>query len=331
MTGSTAPRLAVALWIVLLGERLVTRAHRSSPTWRLSAAFGDADPAGAARADAQRRRLAHPAIALRRGRRGAARRAASRSSRPRCARRALRGGAQRRRGRAASRPRAVPELPLPSQPRGEGGALQRAGPARALEAPLGELASRPPARCARSCRGPDGELRRIVERLPAAAPASATGVWFSADGRRALARRPDDRRAASTPSRKKRLEPFEEIQILAKPRAPAPACSPRRRARRSSAKRGGSRSSRHADPRRMLSRYRRRARRALLRAGGERPRARRRRGQPRFGYVHGITLGFGATLIGEAVDYAIYSLHARPGATCAERLSASGRRCGSRC
>ncbi|GKS58030.1 membrane protein [Nitrospira sp.] len=36
--------------------------------------------------------------------------------------------------------------------------------------------------------------------------------------------------------------------------------------------------------------------------------------QQLFGYVHGITLGFGATLIGEAVDYPAYAqLHARQG------------------
>ena len=35
-------------------------------------------------------------------------------------------------------------------------------------------------------RDPTGELRRIFERLPAAAPAKRAGVWFTGDGRRAL-------------------------------------------------------------------------------------------------------------------------------------------------
>jgi predicted exporter len=40
-----------------------------------------------------------------------------------------------------------------------------------------------------------------------------------------------------------------------------------------------------------------------------------------FGFVHGITLGFGVTLIGEAVDYAIYLLtQTAPGAATAETL-----------
>ena len=41
-----------------------------------------------------------------------------------------------------------------------------------------------------------------------------------------------------------------------------------------------------------------------------------------FGFVHGITLGFGVTLIGEAVDYAIYLLtQTAPGAEPAATLS----------
>jgi len=35
-------------------------------------------------------------------------------------------------------------------------------------------------------RDPTGELRRIFERLPAASPAKRAGVWFTADGKRAL-------------------------------------------------------------------------------------------------------------------------------------------------
>ena len=60
-----------------------------------------------------------------------------------------------------------------------------------------------------------------------------------------------------------------------------------------------------------------------------------------FGQVHGMTLGFGTTLIGEAVDYAIYYLIQAPPRTPRRRAPASpmpgagcaraGRRCGSAC
>jgi predicted exporter len=57
----------------------------------------------------------------------------------------------------------------------------------ALESALGELATHSGA-ALRSLlpRDPTGELRRIFERLPAAAPATRAGVWFSGDGARAL-------------------------------------------------------------------------------------------------------------------------------------------------
>jgi predicted exporter len=57
----------------------------------------------------------------------------------------------------------------------------------ALESALAELATQSGAMTrAWLPRDPTGELRRIVERLPAAAPATRQGVWFSADGSRAL-------------------------------------------------------------------------------------------------------------------------------------------------
>ena len=50
-----------------------------------------------------------------------------------------------------------------------------------------------------------------------------------------------------------------------------------------------------------------------------------------FGHVHGMTLGFGSTLLGEAVDYAIYYLiQARAGGAAlwlrVARATLSGRR-----
>lgn len=71
-----------------------------------------------------------------------------------------------------------------------GGGLERfSAPAlrKSLESALGELATQSGA-ALRSLlpRDPTGELRRIFERLPAAAPATRAGVWFSGDGARAL-------------------------------------------------------------------------------------------------------------------------------------------------
>jgi predicted exporter len=56
-----------------------------------------------------------------------------------------------------------------------------------LESALAELATQS-AGPLRSLlpRDPTGELRRIFERLPAASPAKRAGVWFTADGKRAL-------------------------------------------------------------------------------------------------------------------------------------------------
>jgi len=57
----------------------------------------------------------------------------------------------------------------------------------ALEAALAELATQSAgALRAMLPRDPTGELRRIFERLPAASPAKRGGVWFTGDGRRAL-------------------------------------------------------------------------------------------------------------------------------------------------
>ena len=58
---------------------------------------------------------------------------------------------------------------------------------KALESALAELASQPgSATRALLPRDPTGELRQIVTRLPGAGPAQRSGVWFSADGKRAL-------------------------------------------------------------------------------------------------------------------------------------------------
>ena len=51
-----------------------------------------------------------------------------------------------------------------------------------------------------------------------------------------------------------------------------------------------------------------------------------------FGAVHGITLAFGATLIGESVDYPSYLFNnAAPASRSSAPSPASARRCASRC
>jgi predicted exporter len=57
----------------------------------------------------------------------------------------------------------------------------------ALESGLAELAARPGSSLARLLpRDPTGELGQIIERLPGAGPQRRGGVWFSRDGKRAL-------------------------------------------------------------------------------------------------------------------------------------------------
>src|SRR5688572_26865180 len=58
---------------------------------------------------------------------------------------------------------------------------------KSLESALGELATQPGSGLRTLLpRDPTGELRRIVERLPAPAPAKRADVWFSSDSARAL-------------------------------------------------------------------------------------------------------------------------------------------------
>ena len=190
---------------------------------------------------------------------------------------------------------------------------------KALESRLAELATQPgsPARAVLP-RDPTGELRRIVERLPAAAPALREGVWFSADGKRALL-------VAETLA--------GGFDALAQEKA---IQSIRRAARGASVEVSGpgafAAASRSAIEREawllsvvsgglilllMLRIYRRPRIVALcfvpvvtgLAAGTAAV-------SLAFGSVHAITLGFGATLIGEAVDYPSYAcLNAGPGET----------------
>jgi predicted exporter len=189
-----------------------------------------------------------------------------------------------------------------------------------LESALGELATQPagPLR-ALLPRDPTGELRRIVERLPAAAPAKREGVWFSADGTRAilvaetvaggfdaLAQHEAIERIRSAVASSLTLEMSGAGVFAAASRAAV-----EREAWLLSLVSG-------TLILLLLLRIYRRPRMVALCfvpvatgivvgiAGVSLA----------FGNVHAITLGFGATLIGEAVDYPSYvCLNAAPGET----------------
>ena len=190
---------------------------------------------------------------------------------------------------------------------------------KALEAALSELATQPgSAMRAVLPRDPTGELRRIFERLPATAPAKRDGVWFSADGTRALLVAETVAGGFDAVAQEKAIKTIQEsvpnlhVEISG-PGAFAAA-------------------SRAAIEREawllslvsgtlilllMLHIYRRPRIVALcfvpvasgIAIGTATV-------SLAFGNVHAITLGFGATLIGEAVDYPSYAcLNAAPGET----------------
>jgi predicted exporter len=189
-----------------------------------------------------------------------------------------------------------------------------------LESALGELATQPagPLR-ALLPRDPTGELRRIVERLPAAAPAKREGVWFSADGTRAIL-------VAETVAGG--FDALAQQQAIERIRAGIPEGL--------SLEMSGAgvfaAASRAAVEREawLLSLVSGTLILLLLLRIYRRPRLVALCFVPvatgivvgiasvslAFGNVHAITLGFGATLIGEAVDYPSYvCLNAAPGET----------------
>jgi predicted exporter len=197
---------------------------------------------------------------------------------------------------------------------------------KSLESALGELATQSGSGLRTLLpRDPTGELRRIVERLPAAAPAKRAGVWFSSDGARALlvaetlAGGFDPAAQEQAIEAVRRALPDSNLQLeLSGPGIFAAA-------------------SREAIEREawllslvsgtlvlllMLRIYRRPRIVALcfvpvvsgLAVGTAAV-------SLAFGNVHAITLGFGATLVGEAVDYPSYAcLNARPGESLSRAL-----------
>ncbi len=190
---------------------------------------------------------------------------------------------------------------------------------KALESALGELATQPgSAMRAVLPRDPTGELRRIVERLPAAAPAKREGVWFSADGTRALLVAETIAGGFDAVAQEKAIKTIQESVANLRVEISGPGAF--------------AAASRVAIEREawllsvvsgtlilllMLRIYRRPRIVALcfvpvasgIAIGTATV-------SLAFGNVHAITLGFGATLIGEAVDYPSYAcLNAAPGET----------------
>ena len=187
-----------------------------------------------------------------------------------------------------------------------------------LEAALAELASQSagPLRAVLP-RDPTGELRRIFERLPAASPARRGGVWFSADGRRALV-------VAETVAGG--FDALSQEQAIA---AVHQAVDPKLKVEVSGPGvfAAASRTQIERDAW-LLSLASGALVLLLLLRIYRRPRIVALCFVPvvsgvligtaavslAFGNVHAITLGFGATLIGEAVDYPSYAcLNAGPG------------------
>jgi predicted exporter len=194
---------------------------------------------------------------------------------------------------------------------------------KSLESALGELATQPGSALRTLLpRDPTGELRRIVERLPAAAPAKRAGVWFSSDGARALL-------VAETLAGG--FDAAAQEQAIGIVRAAVRGADPNAQLRLEISGPGVfAAASREAIEREawllslvsgtlvlllMLRIYRRPRIVALcfvpvasgLAVGTAAV-------SLAFGNVHAITLGFGATLIGEAVDYPSYAcLNAGPG------------------
>lgn len=209
-------------------------------------------------------------------------------------------------------------------------AAQRFGaqPLRAaLEAALGELGTQAGS-ALRSLlpRDPTGELRRIVERLPAAAPAKRAGVWFSADGKRALL-------VAETLA--SGFDAVGQQQAIATVRGAAQGAGIKLEISGAGVFAAASREAIEREAW-LLALVSGSLVLLLLLRVYRRPRVVALCFVPvvsglvvgvaavslAFGHVHAITLGFGATLIGEAVDYPSYAcLNAAPGESLGRALA----------
>jgi predicted exporter len=197
------------------------------------------------------------------------------------------------------------------------GRFSAQGLREALESSLAELATQSGgALRATLPRDPTGELRRIVERLPASGPARRDGVWFSADGSRALLVAETVAGGFDAPAQQRALDAIlESAQGLNVETSGAGVFAAASRAAIEREAWLLSLVSGTLILLLMLRIYRRARIVALcfvpvasgLAVGAAAVSA-------AFGNVHAITLGFGATLVGEAVDYPSYAcLNAAPG------------------
>src|SRR5262245_7600264 len=202
-----------------------------------------------------------------------------------------------------------------------GGAERFSAPAlrAALESALGDLATQQGAAVrALLPRDPTGELRRIVARLPGSGPAKRGGVWFSPDGARALL-------VAET--RAGGFDAVGQEQAIAAIRAALRDAEVKLDVSGAGVFAAASRTAIERDAW-LLSLVSATLVLLLLLRIYRRPRIVALCFVPVasgllvgialvslvFGNVHAITLGFGATLIGEAVDYPSYAcLNAGPG------------------
>ena len=187
----------------------------------------------------------------------------------------------------------------------------------ALESALADLASQPgSATRALLPRDPTGELRQIITRLPGAGPAQRSGVWFSADGKRALLVAETVAGGFDAVAQQQAIETIERAASDLKVEtsgagvfAAASRAAIEREAWLLSVVSGT------LILLLMLRIYRRARLVALcfLPVASGLALGAAAVGLV-FGNLHAITLGFGATLIGEAVDYPSYAcLNAAPG------------------
>ena len=189
MTGSKRPRLAVAIWLVILALS-VWQLARTRVVADLSAFLPpSATPTQQLLLEQMRSGVASRIILIAIGGAPEARLAAASGSMAAELRSSglfasvQNGGADGLRAdREAFMDYRYVLSPLEGEERFSAPALRKS-----LESALGELAAQPGSALRTLLpRDPTGELRRIVERLPAASPAKRAGVWFSSDGARAL-------------------------------------------------------------------------------------------------------------------------------------------------
>ena len=192
---------------------------------------------------------------------------------------------------------------------------------KSLEEAFGELATQPGAAMRGLLpRDPTGELMRVLERLPAAGPEKRSGVWFSADGGRALLIAETIAGGFDPAAQERAVDTIRAAVSDADIRIELSGAGVFAAQGRAAVERDSWLLSLVSGTLVLL----------LMLRVYRRPRIVGLLFVPvasglligvaavslTFGYVHAITLGFGATLVGEAVDYPSYAcLNAARGET----------------